>query len=187
MNVVFDVFGTLLTFSGQRRNPYRHLMGRGKARLPFLTRNVPVEIFAEECGLPHLVPTIRRELKAELRALRLFDDVAPTLQALRAAGVRIGVCSNLAAEYGPAVRRLLPELDAYVLSYEVGAVKPDPAIYQVVCEALDCAPSDVLFVGDSRRADVEGPRAFGMRANIVNRLAGQTLAGWMVEFMRDGC
>ena len=85
------------------------------------------------------------------------------------------MCSNLAAEYGPAVLGLLPDLDAYVLSYEVGLAKPDPAIFQHVCDALGCAPGEVVFVGDSVRCDVDGPRAFGMQARHLDRRAGQSL------------
>jgi hypothetical protein len=47
----------------------------------------------------------------------------------------------------PAVLGLLPGLDAYVFSYEVGLAKPDPAIFQRVCDALGCAPGEVVFVG----------------------------------------
>ncbi|MGY1426488.1 HAD family hydrolase [Lysobacter sp. A289] len=67
------------------------------------------------------------------------------------------------------MRKLLPGLDAYVLSCEVGACKPAPVICRAVTEALAVQPKHVLFVGDSPRADVEGPVAFGMRAALLNR------------------
>jgi len=53
--------------------------------------------------------------------------------------------------------------------------KPDPAIFQRVCDALGCAPGEVVFVGDSERCDVDGPRAFGMQAHHLDRKRGQTL------------
>lgn len=172
--VVFDAFGTLIAYAGRRTNPYRHLYGA--KRLPFLTRNVGIEVFAEEQGLTHLVPEIRRELALEIATLRLFDDVAATLRGLRERGRTIAICSNLAAEYGPSVRNLLPWADSFILSYEVGAKKPEPAIYGVVCAEIGCKPREVLFIGDSKRADFEGPRAFGMQARLLDRKAGQTLA-----------
>lgn len=94
---------------------------------------------------------------------------------LRTAGFRIAVCSNLAYEYGEPLRRLVPDLDAYVLSYEQGVAKPDPAIYQGTCEALDVEAHEVLFVGDSMRCDFTGPRAFGMQAKWLDRRSGMTL------------
>lgn len=107
--------------------------------------------------------------------MRLFDEVSVTLRKLRAAGMQIAVCSNLAYEYGTAVRRLLPDLDAYLFSYELGAAKPDPTIYAATCTALGCRPREVLFIGDSRRCDFEGPRAFGMQAGWLDRRSGLTL------------
>lgn len=174
--VVFDVFGTLISYPGQRINPYRHLYYGAEKRLPFLTRDVDVNTFAEELGLAHLIPVIRRELAEELSALRLFDDVEVTLRKLRARGMKIGVCSNLAAEYGHTVRTMLPGLDAFIFSYEVGAKKPDPKIYEEVCHQMGCRPREVLFIGDSKRADFEGPMAFGMHAQLLDRKGGQSLS-----------
>ncbi len=108
--VCFDAFGTLVRYNGQRVNPYRRLVtvepGEQAERLPFLTRNVPVDVFAEELGLSHLVPVIRRELDTEIAGLQLFPEVELTLRKLRAAGKRIAVCSNVAREYGQVVRQL---------------------------------------------------------------------------------
>lgn len=177
--VVFDAFGTLIGYGGRRVNPYLRLVdaapGEKTARLPFLTRNVPVDVFADELGRAHLLPVIRHELAEEVAGLRLFDEVSVTLRKLRTAGTRIAVCSNLAYEYGTAVRRLLPDMDAYLFSYEVGAAKPDPAIYAATCTALGYRPREVLFIGDSKRCDFEGPRAFGMQAGWLHRKSGLTL------------
>ena len=177
--VCFDAFGTLIHYNGQRVNPYRRLVTvvseEQAERMQFLTRNVPVDVFADELGLSHLIPQIRLELEAEIAGLQLFPEVELTLRKLRAAGKRIAVCSNLAHEYGQVVRHLLPNLDCYVLSYEVGAAKPDPAIYAAVCESLGSRPRDVLFVGDSKRCDLHGPQAFGMQACWLDRSGGQTL------------
>ena len=177
--VCFDVFGTLIHYNGRRINPYRrliHVEHEGQTeRLPFLIRNASVAAFAEERGLSHLLPVIQRELAQELAGLQLFPEVELVLRALRATGKRLAVCSNVAAEYGPVVRQLLPDLNSYVLSCEVGAAKPDPVIYNTVCTSLGSRPRDVLFVGDSKRCDLHGPEAFGMQARWLDRKNGQTL------------
>ena len=172
--VCFDVFGTLLTWRGRRINPYLRLAQNGQ-RLPFMTRDVPIEVFAEALGLSHLMPIIQHELGEDLKVLQLFEDVDLVLRKLRGAGKKIAVCSNLAQAYGSAVRDLLPGLDGYIFSYEIGAAKPDPAIYRAVCDALGSRPRDVLFIGDSKRCDVHGPQSFGMQARLVDRSSGQTL------------
>ena len=96
--VCFDVFGTLIHYNGQRVNPYRRLLTVAPCdqteRIQFLTRNVPVDVFADELGLSHLVPVIRRELDTEIAGLQLFPEVELTLSKLRATGMRIAVCGN---------------------------------------------------------------------------------------------
>jgi HAD superfamily hydrolase (TIGR01549 family) len=177
--IVFDAFGTLLTYGGQRRNPYVRILAaidRTDSRLPFLTQNVSIDVFAAELGLVHLLPEIHQSLTEDLAGIRAFDDVADTIETLRAAGLRIAICSNLAQPYGTIVRQLLPALDGYVFSYEIGAKKPDPAIYRAACAAVSCAPGEILFIGDSRRADLEGPKAYGMQARLIDRRADQLLA-----------
>ncbi len=112
----FDVFGTLIHYNGRRLNPYRRLIQvrheEQAERLPFLTRNAGVAVFAEELRLSHMLPVIRRELDEEIAGLQLFNEVELVLRTLRSAGQRLAVCSNLAAEYGPVVRQLLPGIDA---------------------------------------------------------------------------
>jgi len=62
-----------------------------------------------------------------------------------------------------------------VLSFEVGLAKPDPAIFDLVRAELDCAPGEMVFVGDSKRCDFDGPQAFGMQARWLDRRGGQSL------------
>ena len=49
------------------------------------------------------------------------------------------------------------------LSFEVGAAKPEPAIYLRCLESLGIEPAEALFV-DDRRENVEAGRALGMEA-----------------------
>ena len=175
--IVFDAFGTLIRYT-TRPAPYGRLVdtaGRPVDRLACLTRNVPMATFAVELGAESSLDIMEADLAEELSGLRLFPEVADVLSKARAAGLRLAVCSNLAYEYGPAVRGLVPELDAYVLSYEVGVAKPHPTMYRLACAELGCAPAETVFVGDSKRCDFDGPQAFGMQACWLDRRGGQSL------------
>lgn len=123
--VVFDAFDTLIQYVRTQHNPYRRFLnGRDMTpatRLPFLTHNVSADTFADELGLLHVMPEFRRELDEELAGLQLFDEVSTVITKVRAAGLQLAVCSNLAFEYGGAARQLLPDFDAHILSFEVGA------------------------------------------------------------------
>ena len=174
--VCFDAFGTLIHFTGRRVNPYRHLITATGEKLPLLISNQSIDIFARQHGLDHLIPVMRKELENEISGLQLFNDVEDVIQQLRSCNKKIAVCSNLAAEYGPVVRTMLPDMDAYVFSFEVGEVKPAPAIYQSVCKSLNVKPSKILFVGDSKRCDFIGPANFGMKSFWLRRIKGQALS-----------
>lgn len=110
-----------------------------------------------------LVPGIEPELIAALYAVMpdqwvLFDDVLPVLRELKARGVRIVVLSNIGLDIRPLLDRVGVSglLDGVVLSFEVGLVKPDPAIYARALELLDVPGIHTLMVGDSPRDDVGG-------------------------------
>ncbi|WP_239096038.1 HAD family hydrolase [Micromonospora lutea] len=80
-----------------------------------------------------------------------YPDTAPTLAALRAAGVRVAVVSNIGFDIRPLFDTwgLADLVDAHVLSYEVGRCKPDPAIFWRACGMLGVDPEESLMVGDT--------------------------------------
>ena len=83
----------------------------------------------------------------------------------KAAGWRIGLVSNITAETqlqwpgGP----LAPYFDTTAFSAEVGAAKPEPAIYLTACTALGAEPTDCLYVGDGSDGELAGAAALGMQ------------------------
>lgn len=173
MIVVFDAFGTLVKASN-RTNPYGRLNRKCDSNMhrDFMTQNKTLQQFCEQVGQQGMYPNLAHLLQQELENIELFADVVPTLEALRGRGIKVGLCSNLAHGYGARVRQLLPDMSAYIMSYEVGCRKPEPQIYENVCSALSCKAKDVLFVGDSEKADVIGPKEFGMRSFHLQRDAG---------------
>jgi len=80
-----------------------------------------------------------------------YADTIPTLQALYAAGVPVGVLSNIGFDIRPLCAELgfAQYVSAWVLSYEVGTCKPDPAIFRYACRSLGAEPERTLMVGDS--------------------------------------
>jgi FMN phosphatase YigB (HAD superfamily) len=50
----------------------------------------------------------------------------------------------------------------------VGVAKPDPAIFRLALEAMGVDPQHALHIGDTPAADVEGARAAGMHAVLVD-------------------
>ena len=100
----------------------------------------------------------------------VYDDVLPVLRALREKGVRMAMLSNVGFDLSPTLARTGVDelLDGVVMSYDVGAVKPDPAIFQNALDALDLPASEVLMVGDAWQDDA-GAAALGVRTLILPR------------------
>ena len=119
------------------------------------------------------------DAEAVVDAMRLSDrgemvaypEAAATLEAVRAAGLGVGVCSNWGWELDAFLEQvgLLELVDAGVTSARVGSRKPHPDIYAHSTAALGVTPDEVLFVGDSWEPDVRGPRRCGMAAAHVWR------------------
>jgi putative hydrolase of the HAD superfamily len=58
---------------------------------------------------------------------------------------------------------------AIVSARAVGAAKPEPAIFHHACERLDCAPQELLHVGDDPWLDVAGAQGVGAISCWINR------------------
>ncbi|MBX5489991.1 MAG: HAD family hydrolase [Chloroflexi bacterium] len=126
---------------------------------------------AEGYGLPgeRVRQLVEREHRAFVRHLRVSEATHGALAALRRAGYRLGLVSNVTVP-GPLMRAtvaelgLAPYLDLLVFSSEVGVRKPHPRIYERALAALELAPGEAVFVGDRVREDILGPQALGLRA-----------------------
>lgn len=186
--IIFDAFGTLVRI-GQRTNPYRELMREGRRQglaltsdtMHFaMTTNQPLDAAASQLGIaltPSKLNELSLVLETELSSIQPFPDAVEAIGLLRKAGFRIGICSNLAYPYGPIVKSFFPNLDGYAFSYQLGCVKPDPVLYQSVCNQMGVQPihcltggvGRVLMIGDSRRCDRDGPRAAGIMGFHLER------------------
>lgn len=79
---------------------------------------------------------------------------------------RLVLLSNTNAIHFEMIRKnypLLRHFDATVLSYEVGAMKPSPAIYARAVQDAGCRPEECFFTDDIE-AYVEGALRFGIDA-----------------------
>jgi HAD superfamily hydrolase (TIGR01662 family) len=100
----------------------------------------------------------------------LYEDVLPVLEELRTAGLRLGLVSNSARDVREFARHHALEIDAGISSFHHGKTKPHASIFRAVLELLDVEPQEAAMVGDTLEDDIEGARALGMRAILVDRL-----------------
>jgi putative hydrolase of the HAD superfamily len=93
------------------------------------------------------------------------------LEAFKSAGYKLAIVSNAEGQVeGDAKRfRLAPYFDVIIDSHIVGVAKPDPRIFQIALERLGAAPDEVRFAGDIYSIDVEGARAAGIEARLIDQ------------------
>ncbi len=127
-------------------------------------------------GLTHELPsrTFFDELYARFTRTdcwQVFDDVMPTLIALRTRGLKLALVSNWDERLRPLLvaLELSPCFDACLISCEVRSAKPDGMIFAAAAEALDLKSREILHVGDSDREDAGGALMAGMQSLLIDR------------------
>ena len=91
------------------------------------------------------------------------------LAVLRRGGLRIGLVSNTARDLPAFVSHHGLDVDAAISSGAHGRVKPHRSIFEAMLRELDVEPRAAAMVGDSPADDIEGARALGMRAILLDR------------------
>jgi putative hydrolase of the HAD superfamily len=140
----------------------------------FATEEDDTRAVLEAAGLTHDAGHVRELVRIErdfmTTGVRLYGDSLPTVRALRAEGVKTVLVSNCSHNTRPVVARLdlKREFDALILSLEVGARKPQRAIYQAALDAIGSQAAEAIFVDD--QADYcDGARALGIDTRLIIR------------------
>lgn len=161
-DLVRDAFVAEMTY-------YRSNIGRGRDResLAALRRDCAV-VLADRLGRPVSVEQMMDSLRFEL-----YPDVRGALEELDRLGLRLACVSNWDCSLPDVLRGLGIDylLEIVITSATAGAMKPDPAIFTAALEALGCAPTAALHVGDTTE-DIEGARAAGIAALRIDRGGG---------------
>ena len=99
----------------------------------------------------------------------LYEDALPVLAELRRHDLKIGLISNGQRDLEEFATHHGLVVDAIVGSKAHGRVKPHASIFFAALRALGVAPVEVAMVGDSYEDDIEGARAIGIRAILLDR------------------
>jgi putative hydrolase of the HAD superfamily len=139
--------------------------GRDEASLADLRQRCADVINAElgtEVTVDELVESVR---------MRAYPDAEPALRALAERGQKLVVVSNWDCSLGSVLERcgLGGLLDGAISSAEAGSRKPEPEIFGPALELAGCTAAEALHVGDTSAEDVEGARAAGIRALLIDR------------------
>lgn len=125
--------------------------------------------FGLEPSVEELVDHFREEAG---RKCPLFPEVRRTLTALRGQGVKLAILTNGTSRMQRAklVSCGLSELvDAVLISEEMGARKPEPAAFRLMCDLLAVSPKECAYVGDHPMKDIAGAQSAGIFGILVER------------------
>jgi 2-haloacid dehalogenase len=134
-----------------------------------------------EESLVYAAKSLRIDLSADQRdqlmqtwlALKAWPDVAPALQALKAAGIRMAFLSNLTdAMMDAALKNSALEgfFEPHLSTDRVRAFKPDPRAYRMGLDAFKLGKEQIAFAAFAGW-DAAGANWFGYPTFWVNRLS----------------
>jgi FMN phosphatase YigB (HAD superfamily) len=107
--------------------------------------------------------------RAGTEIFSLIVPMVPIVAQLRQAGCRLGILSNTCEyhwRYCLEQYRIIAEgFQVYAVSYRIGAVKPDAAIFKTAAELAGCPPEEIFYVDDIPK-HVEGAKAVGLDAVV---------------------
>ncbi|HEX2543221.1 MAG TPA: phosphoglycolate phosphatase [Caldimonas sp.] len=177
--VLFDLDGTLIDSAPDLAGACNDMRReRGLPALPYESLRAMVGSGArgmvgagfgltpDEPGYLELRDEFLRRYEARMtQETRVFAEVLPVLDALRARGLPWGIVTNKASRFAEPLVAWLDfggSVAALVCGDTTPNAKPHPAPLLEAARRLQVSPADCVYVGDDRR-DVDAGRAAGMR------------------------
>jgi HAD superfamily hydrolase (TIGR01509 family) len=153
-----------------RMTPEAHHAWVNRDLAPHLHREAYLHVLRESGVADHQAEALYRLMIDPLNWTP-YPDTAGVLKDLHQQGVKTAVVSNIAFDVRPAFKSIgaAEYVDEFVLSFEVGAVKPNPAIFEAALSRLGVDAANAVMVGDSDEAD-GGARALGCGFVLVDPL-----------------
>src|SRR5581483_5241903 len=116
-----------------------------------------------------------------------YPDALPAIEAVRSRGLRLGLISNAWPSLESKYQRLgLREFfDPFVISADVGCLKPDAAIFGHAVARIGLPPERLLFVDDEPDY-LAGARAVGLNAVLLAREGPpEGYGGWWIATLDE--
>ncbi len=108
---------------------------------------------------------------AQAEAWKLYPETIETLEKLKEHGLTLGVISNFDSRLFGLLDGLgiAQFFDPVVISTQVGAAKPEAAIFAQALSQTGLQASEAIHIGDSYDADIIGARTAGLTPVLVDR------------------
>jgi putative hydrolase of the HAD superfamily len=115
------------------------------------------------------------------------DGAVPTLEQLRARGLRTGLITNCSSETPQlwAASPLAPLVDACMFSCREGARKPERRLYEAAAQRLGVPPEACVFVGDGNDDELAGAAHAGMRPVLLRTQSKRDWNGEAIDNLSE--
>jgi len=179
--ILFDLGNVLVYFSHDRMcHQIGEVLGRSGAdvRRMLIDSGWMWDFERGRLSERDLIHLLERELSAAIDPqavatassdiFTLNEPMLPVLQLLKEQGLRLVLLSNTSPWHVDWVRRNWPVLDPFdelVLSYQVGAIKPEAPAYEAALQAIRCRPDECFYTDDVPKYVARG-REFGLHAEV---------------------
>ncbi len=117
---------------------------------------------------PEIADDLRNVYSDLTGLLRKRERTIPWIRRLKKAGYKVLVLSNFskqAISTNPFMQEFLDETDGGILSYLDKVIKPDKAIYDLICSRYDIRPEESVFIDDTEK-NIVAARKYGMNGIV---------------------
>lgn len=184
-NIVFDVGQVLLEFNWRGFIDSMKLTEDKKKKLINVTlgnmlhwnehdRGMGDEEFIEKSLL--LEPDIGHEIEYYMKNIgtivKEYSYSVPLIKELKSKGYMVYILSNYGAtpfKYAREHMKFFDEVDGMVISHEVGCIKPEPEIYQILFDRFNLVPGECVFI-DDRPDNIEAAEKQGMKGIVFDNI-----------------
>jgi len=132
------------------------------------------QAIANAQGRTHLGESTVASLYHSLgESMWIIEATVTAMQRASAAGIPIYILSNMQHHVWAYLRQNHPCFElctGVVVSCEAGVNKPDPKIYQHLCQRFSLTPSECIFIDDMLE-NVEAARACGWQAEQLKKIS----------------
>ena len=111
-------------------------------------------------------------LRPYFEKINACHGAAQLIHKLKEAGFKIALLSDFPPEQKGDVWGIKKDCDLLLSSELIGALKPSSKPFEELAEKLEVPAERILYIGNSHKYDVEGPKKLGMKA------------GWFVPWIR---
>lgn len=194
---IFDVGQVCYPYSLEPLNQYCYEKSQNKKEFiskggvkgfdykPFMKGEIDFSEFCRKlcafCDFAY-VPEIEAEINEAMHkgVGEMYPETLKVINFLKHQNIEVCLLSNALPNLANTAAGLTCKKNIFV-SYELGLLKPDVKIYQMVLQKLNALPKEVIFVDDKLK-NVEAAESIGIHAIVFDR---DSIAQKVAELLRN--